>query len=321
MVFNSNIVNGQVDEGLIPDYESSQFTIREKHEDLLERKLISRNLTDGFIAVDLGGGYGRLTDLLLHHFKYVVLIDYSLRNMERAVKDLDSERVLFMLADIRNPPILNGSVDFIMSIRVMHHYPDLDFLGFITNKLRKGGSLLFNANNLSSPMFVLHMMKSLITNGKVGLNLFNPVTQGISDSATRREVYFMKYRNLIDSIPKTCHVERIIGAGMFHNSMIEAVADSLDVERLTEMELHLSEVIKCAKLYPDVFLLLTNEVEFSIPPLSDPLDVVRCVVCGNRLKHDGSTVICENCGKDYRYKGGILDMRNIRDGSGFKNSG
>lgn len=310
MLFNQSLVDVDVDEKLIPDYESVQFTISEKHEDLLERKLISMNIKDGQIAVDLGGGYGRLTDLLLSRFKFVILIDYSERNIERAVKNLDTDRILFVLADVRNPPLMEGSVDFIMSIRVMHHYPNLDFLSFIVSKLRVGGSFLFNVNNISSPIFVLHMMKSLAMNGKVGLNYFNPEPQGIRDSSSKRDVYFIKYRKLLDSVPKMCRIERAIGTGLFHNSMIESLSDYLNIEKLTTFELCLANVIKNASLYPDVFLLLTNEAEGIAESVNSPLDVIRCSVCGSKLRNEDSIIVCDRCGKKYTLKGRKLDMRN-----------
>ncbi|MGC8618390.1 MAG: methyltransferase domain-containing protein [Thermoplasmata archaeon] len=310
-----------MDDEPIPDYESYQFTIREKHEDLLERKLISINLKDGQIAVDLGGGYGRLTDLLLRHFKFVILIDYSERNLERAVKNLDSDRILFVLADIRDPPLMEGSVDFIMSIRVMHHYPGLNFLSFIVSKLRNQGSFLFNVNNLSSPIFALHMMKSLIMNGKVGLNFFKPGPQGISDTSSKRDVYFLNYKNLLYYIPKTCRVEKVIGTGLFHNSMIESISDYINIEKLTTFELHLSKVIKNARLYPDVFMLLTNEVERGGKAVTNPLEIIMCSVCGNKLRDEGKIIVCDSCGKKYEFKGKMLDMRNISGDFGSKNHG
>lgn len=315
MLFNQSPVGVYVDEKLIPDYESIKFTIREKHEDLLERKLISTNIKDGQIAVDLGGGYGRLTDLLLRRFKYVILMDFSERNIERAAKNIDSDRILFILADVRNPPLMEGSVDFIMSIRVMHHYPELDFLGFIVSKLAEGGSFLFNVNNISSPIFALHMMKNLARNRKVGLNYFNTRPQGISDSRSNRDVYFIKYRNLLESVPRTCRVERAIGTGLFHNSTIESLSDYLNIERLTSFELRLAKVIKIASLYPDVFLLLNNEAEGKAQPVESPLEIVRCVVCGSTLRREDNTFVCERCGKKYALKGRILDMRNPSRGS------
>ncbi len=310
MIFNQSLVDVDVDDRLIPDYESVYFTINEKHEDLLERKLISMNIRDGQIAVDLGGGYGRLTDLLLGHFKFVILIDYSERNIERAVKNLNSDRIIFILADVRNPPLMEGSVDFIMSIRVMHHYRDLDFLGSIVSKLRGGGSFLFNFNNISSPVFALHMMKSLTMNGKVVLNYFNPYPQGISDPVSNRNVYFIKYRNLLDSIPRTCRVERAIGTGLFHNSTVESLSDYLNIERLTKFELRLANIIKTASLYPDVFLLLNKEVEGITQSFKNPLEIIRCIVCGSKLRNEDSIAVCERCGKVYALKGRMLDMRN-----------
>lgn len=291
----------------IPDYDSIQFTINEKHEDLLERKLISTILEDGKLAVDLGGGYGRLTNILLDHFDKVLLLDYSTRNLERASKSLDKDRVLFVRADIRNPPILDGSVDFIMSIRVLHHYADISFINSIVKKLKKEGKFLFNFNNISSPMIALHMIRSAFLARKIELNIFNPSVQGVKDSSGNRDIYFASMNNILRKIPAGCSIDRVVGSGLFHNTLVERKAESLNLQRLTEVELLISKVIRYPELYPDVFLLLRNEVSAPSIEASNPLGIIICTSCGNSLQPAGNGANCSKCGKEFTFSNGILD--------------
>lgn len=310
IVLNKFLFVGKVGKEKIPDYESFEFTIEEEHEDLLERKLISRNLVSGQIAVDLGGGYGRMTNILLERFKYVILVDYSERNMERAVKTLDSNRVLFVLADARNPPIVDGSVDFMLSLRVMHHYPTLEFLDLLANKLRKGGTFLFNVNNVSSPIFALHMIKNFVSSKKIEINMFSSRTQEVPDESGRSSIYFLNYRSILGLAPDGCKIEKMLGGGILHNGVIERRTGVLDIERLTEAELFLSRALNFARLYPDIFVFLKSEREKEFSEFSSLRDILSCTACGNPTKREGADVVCVKCGRRYYTRGGIIDMRN-----------
>jgi SAM-dependent methyltransferase len=295
-------------EELIPDYNSSRFVISEKHEELLERKIISKNLSTGRVALDLGGGYGRLTGILLDRYKYVVLIDYSINNLERAMKVLDRERTVFLHADIRNPPIMDGSVDFILSLRVMHHYSNLGFLGFISRKLRKDGMFLFNVNNISSPLFAFHMIKSVITGKGIRLNMLKQGVQEVSDDSGNRNIFFLNYRHILGFVPSDCRVERVIGSGMFHNSLIETKSDFLNIERLTNTEILISNAFKNAWFFPDVFMLLRKEGLTPDQEANGPLDAISCIKCGSHLKQENDEVVCAGCGNVYGSEGDIIDM-------------
>ncbi len=309
IVLNSFPFVDKVGKEKIPDYESFEFTIKEGHEDLLERKLISRNLVDGHIAVDLGGGYGRLTNVLLEHFKYVVLVEYSERNMERAVRSLDGNRVLFVLADARNPPIMDGSVDFMLSLRVMHHYPTLEFLDLLANKLRKGGTFLFNVNNVSSPVFALSMLKNFASSKKIEINMFSRCTQEVRDGAGRSSIYFLNYRDILGSVPGGCRIDKMIGAGILHNRLVEKRAGVLDLERLTDAELFLSKALNFARLYPDIFVFLKSEREKCFRERTNIIEVLSCNFCGSAMKREGENVVCLKCGKCYVTRKGIIYMR------------
>jgi ubiquinone/menaquinone biosynthesis C-methylase UbiE len=76
-------------------------------------------------AVDVGGGYGRLSVLLEKYADKVTLAEPSQQQLDLADDFLkDHPAISRRLVQADNLPFKDGSVDLITMIRVMHHLPD-----------------------------------------------------------------------------------------------------------------------------------------------------------------------------------------------------
>ena len=77
------------------------------------------------VAVDIGGGYGRLCQLLENYADKVVLAEPSQQQLDIAKEffkdNPELERKLMQADDLKFD---DGSVDLVTMIRVMHHLPD-----------------------------------------------------------------------------------------------------------------------------------------------------------------------------------------------------
>lgn len=77
------------------------------------------------LAMDYGGGYGRITPILLEHADKVILVDPSTKQLDFAKQKLNSDRVEFVRQDKKdNVPAEDNSLDLLVMIRVSHHLPD-----------------------------------------------------------------------------------------------------------------------------------------------------------------------------------------------------
>ncbi|MEM0140940.1 MAG: class I SAM-dependent methyltransferase [Thermoplasmatales archaeon] len=291
----------------IPDYDSQNFLINEGHEDLLERKIIARNIGEGEIGVDLGGGYGRLTELMIEHFKTVILMDYSVKNLYRAKKALQGKNVIFVRCDIRDPPLEAGSVDGAISIRVMHHYSKLEFITNLCTKLNGNGTLIFNVNNSRSPLFILNIMKSLIFEGK-RINFLVKGLQKICYDSKGGCIYFIDYRDVLSFLQNDSYTYRTIGAGILHNGFIERNSSLIDVKRLTEAELSGIFAGLPAILFPDVFFIVKSKRQDNRKKNLDPFSAIKCKRCSSHLSREGKAVVCSGCGEQYGNADDLLDL-------------
>lgn len=105
-------------------------------------------------AVDIGGGYGRLSVLLSEYADKVTLAEPSQQQLDIAkdfLKDYPQiDRQIMQVDDLK---FADGSVDLIMMIRVMHHLPD-PTIGFkeFARALSDDGYLLLEVANYAHGM-------------------------------------------------------------------------------------------------------------------------------------------------------------------------
>jgi SAM-dependent methyltransferase len=92
-------------------------------EEIAIRRLLRR---DHFRrAIDVGGGFGRLSKLLLEYADSVLLAEPSRQQLDKAETFLENdpcvERQLRQAGDLQEP---DSSADLVLCVRVLHHIPD-----------------------------------------------------------------------------------------------------------------------------------------------------------------------------------------------------
>lgn len=292
----------------IPDYEGNNFLINERHEDLLERRIILKNLSRGKFAIDLGGGYGRLTNLLLDNYDHVFLMDYSLKNLRIAREKLNANNVTYIACDIREPPIIDDIFDFGMCIRVFHHYPKLDFLPSIIRKIRLNGNFIFNFNNLESPILLFSLARHIFSDRRNTINPLKKITQKIDVECGSRNIYFTTLRDVLSNIYEEAEVTEISGAGLFHNEIFESLSPRLNVSRIVQVEMIIGKIEVFARLFPDLFITLKKNRESS-PHILKPDSIILCKRCWTPLYRHDDSMQCSNCSARYPIIDGIIDLR------------
>ena len=135
------------------DYENAAEVIAIKR--LLKGKHFSQ-------AVDIGGGYGRLSVLLSEYADKVTLAEPSQQQLDIAkdfLKDYPQIDRQLMQAD--KLKFKEGSVDLIMMIRVMHHLPDpsAEFAEVARTLTTDGYYLLEIANYMHAQNRLKHALK------------------------------------------------------------------------------------------------------------------------------------------------------------------
>jgi ubiquinone/menaquinone biosynthesis C-methylase UbiE len=113
------------------DYEGSDYQSRfwdqghRAYEDQVEAIALKRLLpSGGRLMFEVGAGAGRNTPRY-HGFERVVLMDYSLSQLQQAQERLGrKDRYIYVAADVYRLPFVPGLFDAATMIRVLHHMAD-----------------------------------------------------------------------------------------------------------------------------------------------------------------------------------------------------
>lgn len=134
-----------------PSYNYQDYWQGREYENAAEEMAISRLLRKKRFehAVDVGGGYGRLSKYLTKFAEKVTLAEPSQQQLDIAkiyLKDTPAvEQKLLQAADLK---MKAGSADLVLVVRVLHHLPDpTPEFSEIARVLKPGGTFLLEFAN------------------------------------------------------------------------------------------------------------------------------------------------------------------------------
>lgn len=134
-----------------PKYNYQNYWAGRESEHAAEEMAIKRLLKKRHFkhAVDVGGGYGRLSKFLTNFADKVTLAEPSQQQLDIAKIYLkDNPSVERKLAQAANLKMSAGSVDLIMVVRVLHHLPNPAVeLAEIARVLKPGGTFILEFAN------------------------------------------------------------------------------------------------------------------------------------------------------------------------------
>ena len=132
----------------IPDYERYDYSKVWRGrgiEDRAERELVSRWAVGG-TGIELGGGFGRLTQVFEKRIGRMFMLDYSLSNLRRASSRL--EKTTLVRGSLGKLPFEDSVFDFVALVRVIHHVPDPDsLLAEVVRVARDGATFVLGIAN------------------------------------------------------------------------------------------------------------------------------------------------------------------------------
>lgn len=164
------------------------------------------------LAVDVGGGYGRLEPTLVKFAERVILAEPSPQQMTLAKNFLASQsKVSLQSMRVEALAFEPGSVNLIIMVRVMHHLPDpTKALGQISRVLAPGGCAVIEVANY---MHRKNRLKRILHRKATPKEL---VSIGSADKS--EELPFVNHnpKTFIDQITKSgLEVDRILSVSNF----------------------------------------------------------------------------------------------------------
>ena len=208
------------------------------------------------LAMDYGGGYGRISPVILGHADRLILVDPSKKQLEIGKRFLkDYNNVDFVRVDEKDSvPAKDGSLDLLVMVRVSHHLPDPNqTFKAITKALKPGGEAIIEIANEAHFINRLRYMKNLKPVPKQPVPV-GSVANGIKDDTP----FFNHHPKTIEAmfIANGLKVEKKLSVS---NLRHRALKEHLSIDRMLALEKYFQGKLSIMNFGPSIFFLLKKE--------------------------------------------------------------
>lgn len=273
-----------------------------EYEDRTEAIALKRLLPQrGRLLLELGAGAGRNTPRYVG-FNRIVLLDYSRTQLEQAQQRLgNSEKYIFVAADVYRLPFVDGLFDAATMIRVLHHMADAPkALGQVKNVLGANGVFILEfANKLNLKAILRYWL---------GKQTWNPFTlEPVEFVKLNFDFHPKKIRQWLGDLEFA--IEKTLTLSHFRMGLLKRI---IPTGILVFLDSILQWTGAWIQVTPSVFVKAKLVGRDDIPLYGQDgiLSYFKCPDCGRHPLVDKKSYLeCPNCGKKWGVKDGIYDFR------------
>jgi len=268
------------------------------YEDAVEAIAIKRLLPpSGDFMLELGAGAGRNT-LRYENYDRIALLDYSRTQLVQARDHLgDSERFLYIAADVYHLPFVSGRFDGATMIRTLHHMANPAMaLAQVARVMSPDGTFILefaNKRNLKALLRYLFRRQS-----------WSPYSlEPVEFAALNFDFHPKAVRQYL--IDANFTIEKQLSVSHFRIGLFKRY---LPLKLLVGMDALLQHTGRYLQLSPSIF---TRCHASKANPVAVESDLFVCPKCGTALAGIEQDLNCEKCGTTWPFKDGIYDFRMI----------
>jgi len=292
-------------------WEDDKRLYEDNAERLALRGLLAGIDRDNKLFLDIGCGYGRLFNEY-RDFAFIVLIDYSIKNLVNAKKRIedflahDGKRlslVHFIAADAASLPVKSKCADVVLTVRMVHHLDSPEkYFDEVARILKDRGLYLLE---FASKRNLKNILKYFI--GKMDTSPFNltpsQVGETILNFHPRHILNNLKERNLL--------VKKLVSVSNFRLNPLKKFPGT---KTLISFEKIYQKIFSCIPLGPSIFLksILDEPESGDIGHNPDKIleDILICPFCRKgALDFEKNKIRCRTCSRTFSKKNGIYDFK------------
>lgn len=289
------------------DYEGSDYQASfwdqgdREYEDRAEAIALKRLLPkSGRLMLEVGAGAGRNTPRYAG-YERVVLLDYSATQLQQAQVRLgDSDRYIFVAANVYRLPFVEGLFDGATMIRTLHHMADAPAaLAQIRNALRPGSVFILEfANKLNLKSILRYLL------GRQKWNPFRP--EPVEFAALNFDFHPKAVRAWLQGLG--FQIEKTLTVSHFRLGLLKRIVPTGILVALDSMAQRTGSLWQ---LTPSVFVRARLAGDLGLNP--NPENVIawfKCPECGNSPLVEHETYLeCSSCGSQWAICDGIFDFK------------
>ncbi len=287
----------------ICDYEESDYQTRfweqggRAYEDRAEAIALKQLLPErGQLLLELGAGAGRNTTRYTG-FRQVVLVDYSLTQLQQALQRLGgNQRYIYVAADIYKLPFVEGLFDTATMIRTLHHMAEPSLaLEQVRRTLQTGAIFILEYANKQNLKAILRYF--------VRKQPWSPFSL---ESVEFEQLNFDFHPKEVDRWLKDTGftLQKQLAVSYLRLGLLKR---RLPIDLLTRLEGYLQPTGRWCRLSPSIF---TRNQAIGNTPKAQTGTFFKCPACeSNNIEPFGKKLICKSCSREWPIRDGIFDFR------------
>jgi len=297
------------------DYDYETYWNDRNYEHLAEVNILEPILRNesGNWFIDIGGSFGRLSETYSSSFKKQVIIDYSLKTLQKNRSKLIKKfpNMHLVAANVYHLPFRKGSFDGGLMVRVLHHIENqANCLKEISRVLSRGAPYLQEFANK------IHFKARLRALLKFDLSFFSEKvyqqpSAGNFEGSKNQEAIFLNYHPSYLKKLMEDHDFEILKKYNCSFFRIPFIKRALPPNILLAAEKLLQKAFSWTNFTPSIFYhAKTRGTSGTRNRENNSLEnILACPLCKSNLKFSKSEASCPKCEKLFKMKDNVWDFR------------
>ncbi len=297
------------------DYDYSTYWNKREYEHkseiLVLEKLLKHNSGRWFL--DIGGSFGRLTKTYSKRYTNPVIVDYSLKTLQKNYASLKKETpsIELIAANAYFLPFKNNTFDGSLMVRVLHHIEKpKECVREIYRVLSHNGIYI---QEYANKLHIKAVIRAILT---LDFSLFNkepyqqPDKHHYEGTKEGSKVLFFNYHprwiaTLLTDIGY--NIKKKYGCSFLRLNILKKL---LSTKFLLFWENIFQYTLSWSNISPSIFIksLVNKKTENTEEP-NDFASILLCPRCKGNLDIQNNRAICNNCKNEYLKKENIWDFR------------
>ncbi len=294
------------------DYDYSTYWKNREYENQAEHLVLDKFLNNekGNWFIDIGGSYGRLADTYADKFKNCVILDYSLKTLQKNREIITKKypNCILIAANAYKMPFRKDVFDGGLMVRVLHHIErQKKYFEEVARVLKEDGIYI---QEFANKIHIKARVKAFLKGDK-GINKLEPYQQPTIhlEGAKGDGVSFLNYHpKYIHDLLEGCEfeVEEKQGCSYFRVPILKRI---LGTRILLWLEKIFQNIFSNSNLPPSIFYKTELDSGGKEEEYENLKDILLCPSCRKKLLMDDNEAVCKNCKKKYIKKDGVWDFR------------
>lgn len=296
------------------DYDYSTYWNKREYEHKSEVLVLDKLLkdTNGKWFLDIGGSFGRLASSYSRKYNKPVIIDYSLKTLQKNYKQLkkDYPNIELIAANTYSLPFKEAIFDGSLMVRVLHHIEKPDECIKEIHRVLNGKGIYIQ--EYANKLHIKAVLKAILT---LNFSIFNtkpyqqPNKHNNEGAKEGSNVLFLNYHpTFISRLFKNIgfNIDKKYGCSFLR---LNTLKKTFNTKTLLFFEKIFQTTLSWTNISPSIFIKGVSRRKRQECRYSNIKDILACPVCKGELKISDDSATCSKCRTNYKKKENIWDFR------------